>query len=478
MVVGFAQGLWLTGCVGRHVAQCSLNRVVGAFPLVVSRRGYGLQMGLKSSDEDHAAALEEKKQRVLTNPMPVVKLKKGKSKIFYDGNAIVLEGAIDCILGSESKIGPAAVLPLVDHNFSVIGWGVYNRSSKFRFRILHHVIYDGEFDISQQIDMVHTLTLKLTRSMQLRQMLKLPSEETDAFRLANSEGDSISGLIIDIYGNTAVVESSALWVEVHREEVERALRATLQDDVEIFWRQSKDKLVQEGMSKEELETGPNPSEARQQMVKEHRVEFEVELGAGSQKTGFFCDQRDNRARIAQLAKQKDVLDCFSYTGGFALHAAANGAKSVTAVESSKAALRIAEGNASRNRVNVDFKEADVFDFLKGAMENGQKWDIVVIDPPKYAPTQKSLERARRKYHGLNKRALSVTRSGGLLLSCSCSRAMTGSGKFEDMIASAAQDAGKRVTFLGTFGASPDHPNHPSMPETKYLTATLVAVFDT
>lgn len=162
-----------------------------------------------------------------------------------------------------------------------------------------------------------------------------------------------------------MVESSALWVEVHREEVERALRATLQDDVEIFWRQSKDKLVQEGMRKEELETGPNPSEARQQMVKEHRVEFEVELGAGSQKTGFFCDQRDNRARIAQLAKQKDVLDCFSYTGGFALHAAANGAKSVTAVESSKAALRIAEGNASRNRVNVDFKEADVFDFLKG-----------------------------------------------------------------------------------------------------------------
>mmetsp|Transcript_25907 Transcript_25907/g.102148 ORF Transcript_25907/g.102148 Transcript_25907/m.102148 type:complete len:196 (+) Transcript_25907:1-588(+) len=126
MVVGFAQGLWLTGCVGRHVAQCSLNRVVGAFPLVVSRRGYGLQMGLKSSDEDHAAALEEKKQRVLTNPMPVVKLKKGKSKIFYDGNAIVLEGAIDCILGSESKIGPAAVLPLVDHNFSVIGMWTFS----------------------------------------------------------------------------------------------------------------------------------------------------------------------------------------------------------------------------------------------------------------------------------------------------------------------------------------------------------------
>jgi len=401
---------------------------------------------------------------------PVVRLRPGKSKLFYAGNAIVLENAVDGVVGTGS---PAVgdIVPLVDHNNCLIGWGAYNPHSLFRLRILHNFVRDGQFDIGDSFNLEKLVADRIQKAADIRKRVGLPSAETNVYRLINGEGDRLSGLVVDVFADRIVMESSAAWVELNRPLIIDSIKAVLGDHYTFIWKRSEDKLRQEGykgmFEHEEIEDGVV-------VVREHGLSFEVDLKTG-QKTGFYCDHRENRNLMASYANGAEVLDCFTYTGGFGLHAAARGAKSVTMIDSSPGAIESAVRNAKLNGLNADIKKGDVFDFLHNAQAEGRKWDIVIIDPPKFAPKVKNLPQATRKYRGLNKRALSVVKDGGLLLTCTCSRAMSASGTFIDVLEQAAREANKNITVLNVLGAGPDHPNHPMMPETIYLTAVLLAV---
>lgn len=189
-------------------------------------------------------------------------------------------------------------------------------------------------------------------------------QDTNVYRLINGEGDRLSGLVVDVFGDSAVIESSAAWVEIHRTAVEDAVRGALREGVNLVWRRSADKLRQEGYTPKDLGQTFAPQDPAPAIVAEHGLQFEVALHSG-QKTGYYCDQRDNRKLIAGLAKDADVLDCFCYTGGFGIHAGVNGARSVTLVDSSEPSLDAARRNAERNNVKAEICKDDVFNFLSG-----------------------------------------------------------------------------------------------------------------
>lgn len=197
-----------------------------------------------------------------------------------------------------------------------------------------------------------------------------------------------------------------------------------------------------------------------------------------QKTGFYADQRDSRLLLRSLASGSSVLDLCCYSGGFALNAALGGASYITGVDSSSPALELAKSNASLNRLDansIDFVKADVAEYMKSALSEGKQWDIVVLDPPKLAPNRKVLQRATAKYRNLNAMAIRLTKPGGLLMTCSCSGAMTQSGNFLSVIQEAAMSANRRVTQLRYAGAAPDHTIDPAYPEGTYLTNVLLRV---
>jgi len=215
--------------------------------------------------------------------------------------------------------------------------------------------------------------------------------------------------------------------------------------------------------------------ATEMEVQEGRATFLVDIARG-QKTGFFLDQRDNRIAIEQLVEDADVFDAFCYTGGFAVHAALGGAKRVTGVDISEEAIHLAVQNAHRNGVadRCTFSVANVFDELRRQVSTGARYDVVILDPPAFAKTKDALPRAIGGYKEINLRALKLLRPGGILVSCSCSYHMDEALLIE-VIASAAIDTHRTVRLVERRGQANDHPIHPAMPETRYLTCVIAQV---
>jgi 23S rRNA G2069 N7-methylase RlmK/C1962 C5-methylase RlmI len=354
-----------------------------------------------------------------------------------------------------------------------------------------------------------------------RQALGLPSPETDCFRLINGEGDRLSGLAADCFGSVCVVASSALWCERHREAIVGALEAELEGaGIRVVWRRSEARLKQDGWEGEEAQEtesgGPVaavPIDVKAAAQEEGafvwgregglRYKIFPELG---QKTGFYCDQRENRALLGSLATGKRVLDLFCYTGGYALAAGRGGATEVVGVDSSALAVDTAAENARANGLEgrVAFVRSDVLDFVRGLAEarpeteagsesesesrsrsggpsglvipDARLFDIVVADPPKLAPSRRDLPRALHKYAKINRAAMAALRPGGLLLTHTCSAALTQApGAFQDMVRKSANDLGRSLTVLRVSHAAPCHVLNPSYPENEYLTAMLCVV---
>ncbi len=252
----------------------------------------------------------------------------------------------------------------------------------------------------------------------------------------------------------------------------RAIRTIIKEAIqdlfpgeEILWLAQKKPLAQDGWH-EEIELNSLQSAK----VLEAGIIFQVDF-SHSQKTGLFLDQRENHQRIAALAKGKRVLDLYSYTGGFALHAAKAGATKVTAVDSSANAISQAQQNALLNELsNIQFIEADARDYLTQAGD----YDLVILDPPKLVPSQQHLDKAKKYYRFLHSELFKSMRSGSLLMTCNCSSALSAQ-EFSALISSQAQAAGKQVRILGIFGPSSCHPTLSAFPEGNYLTAILLAV---
>ncbi len=341
----------------------------------------------------------------------------------------------------------------------ILGVGVYNEHSLYRVRMLAQA-----FEKIDTSSIASIVSYRLSQASLLRKNIDLPNTATSAYRLFNSEGDGLSGLTIDCFNQVYVVASSAYWVEAHKEVICRSIREVMSTEQVIWFAQPKP-LAQDGWKE-----AVNPEQAGSEQVLEAGVMYEVDF-SNTQKTGLFLDQRENHQRIATLSAGKRVLDLYTYTGGFALHAAKAGAAQVTAVDSSAQAIALAKQNAALNHLDfIEFIAADARDYLVKAGE----YDLVILDPPKLVPSQRHLERAKNYYRFLHREVFKYMQSGSLLMTCNCSSALSAQ-EFTALVSSQAMTAGKVVRILGVFGPSSCHPTLAAFPEGQYLTAVLLAI---
>jgi 23S rRNA (cytosine1962-C5)-methyltransferase len=300
----------------------------------------------------------------------------------------------------------------------------------------------------------------------------LESGVTNAVRLVHGESDGLPGIVADRYADTVVVQLLSAGAERWRDAIEEAL-ASLPGVARLWERSDADVRQLEGLALRAGQLRGAPA-AGPLTVHEHGLTFAVEIQAGH-KTGFYLDQRDNRLRLRALAKDCDVLDCFSYTGGFALNAHAGGARSVTAIESSALALDQARTNAAAHgHASIEWMEGDVFQTLRRLRDAGRQFDLIVLDPPKFAPTAAHAERAARAYKDINLLGFKLLRARGALMTFSCSGGVSPE-LFQKIVAGAALDAGVSARIEAWLHAAPDHPVTLNFPEGEYLKGLLCRV---
>jgi 23S rRNA (cytosine1962-C5)-methyltransferase len=281
---------------------------------------------------------------------------------------------------------------------------------------------------------------------------------TNAYRWVYGESDGLPGIVVDLYGEYAVIRSYVLSVEGLVDWVADALHAHVRLRG-ILWRRTDGNLVP-------LWGGPPSDDLT---VEEHGLLFNADLVAG-QKTGLYLDQRDNRLALSSWCKDKSVLDCFCYTGGFSLYAARGGAVSITASDAAAKAIAVAEHNFALNGFDPDqhvFLAQDCFELLEGLGAGGRRFDIVIIDPPSFARNRQGRDAAGRAYVRLNRLALHCVRPGGLLASSSCTSQVSPRA-FRQALAEAARRVGRRLLILHEAGQPPDHPVPAHFPEARYL----------
>ena len=360
------------------------------------------------------------------------------------------------------QTGPVLTGELVDvfgAGGELLGVGVYNEHSLYRVRMLAYA-----FEPVDASSIASLVSYRLHQALLIRKSIGLPNTITTAYRLFNSEGDGLSGLTIDCFNQVCVVSCSAYWVQAHQEVISQA-SCEVMSVKDVIWLAQAKALAQDGWKE------PVPQDVTgTEQVLEAGVRFQVDF-SNTQKTGLFLDQRENHQRIAALSQGKRVLDLYTYTGGFALHAALAGALSVTAVDSSEQAITLAKRNAQLNHINnIEFVEADARDYLVKAGD----YDLVVLDPPKLAPSQRHIQQAKNYYRFLHREVFKHMKPGSLLMTCNCSSALS-TLEFTELVSSQAMAAGKMARILGIYGPASCHPTLAAFPEGQYLTAVLLGI---
>lgn len=390
-------------------------------------------------------------------------LKKGKEKAVHQRHPWVFSGAIERVKGKPAN---GDIVRLVNAGGDFMAYGFYNDQSRVALRLL-------EWEENKQVD-ENWFRIKVAQAVDGRKDI-LSTGDTNTCRLIFSEADYLPGLIVDRYADHLAVQVLTSGMERMMPVVIDELRKLL-NPKSIFDKSDASSRQHEGMDTENVVLfGDTPPESVE--VKENGVRYNINIAEG-QKSGFYCDQRDNRRIVATHAKGKKVLDCFSYTGGFTLNALYNGAASVTSVDSSGLAIETLKENIKLNKLDAARHHAiqsDVNKQLRAFKEAGETFDIIVLDPPKYAPSRSALDRASRAYKDLNRIGMLLLNKGGLLATFSCSGAMD-LETFKQVLAWAALDAGKQVQFIGQFCQPEDHPIRSSFPEGEYLKGLFCRVF--
>jgi len=394
--------------------------------------------------------------------MVEIKLKKGKEKAVLQRHPWVFSGAVDKLKGKPEN---GDVVKVLSANNDFLAYGYFNDQSRVAVRLLS---WDENDLINEE-----WYAQKIKRAIQSRTHL-LSNIDTNAYRLVFSEADFLPGLIVDQYADFLSVQILSTGIEKAKPVIIAALVKLLKPRG-IFDRSDATARTHEGITAENgLLWGETPPAFI--AVKENGITYHINIAEG-QKSGFYCDQRDNRQLLAAYANGKTVLDCFSYSGGFSLNALKNGATEVTSVDSSALAIETLKQNIDLNQFDGKSHvaiQSDVNKQLRAFKEEGKKFDIVVLDPPKYAPSRSALDRAARAYKDLNRLGLLLLESGGLLATFSCSGAVD-IETFKQIIAWAALDAGKEVQVIKQFSQPEDHPVRLSFPEGEYLKGLLVRV---
>ena len=366
------------------------------------------------------------------------------------------------MLGSASPDAkPGDVVSVYDRHGERFGSAFYNPNSQIALRML-------TFD-DRTVDTTF-FESRLQSAVELRRQILRLDENTNAYRVIHSEGDELSGCVVDRYDDVLSVELFSYGAYRHFSEWLPRLHSLCGTEREIV-RTDQRAARQEGFRPLEQMSEPPFKSVR---IREHGVRFAVGFEAGH-KTGFFCDQRENRRRLASHTAGKSVLDICCYTGGFSLHSAVQGeARETTGVDLDEKAIQQAKHNANLNQCRVKWVHADAFVYLRQMAQNDKQWDVVVLDPPKLIPSRDDREVGRRKYHDFNTLALSRVAPGGLFLTCSCSGLMQREA-FYELVVSAAHRARRRIQVLDYGGAAPDHPVHSNCPEGAYLKALWARV---
>jgi 23S rRNA (cytosine1962-C5)-methyltransferase len=390
-----------------------------------------------------------------------VVLKRGRARPLWFGHPWVYSNAVDRVEGAAE---PGSIVSLVDHDGRFIGRGTYNARSQIQVRLVTRS--------EEPID-APFFVRRLRSAQALRAAVGLPSAQTDAYRLVNSEGDALPGLVVDVFGDAAAYQVSTLGMALWREEIAQAIEETLHSKT-IYEVAAGSFADVEGFS---AETRVVRGESRAQVpCHEDGIRLEAEPLAG-QKTGLFLDQRPSRRRVGQMvaaapAKFARVLDCYSYAGGFALQAGRAGATEITAVDSSSRAIGRIEAHAAANGVKIRAVESDTFRFLETATP--RSYDLVIVDPPKFAKARKDLEAAIKGYERLSALALTACAPGAILVSCSCSQNV-GMEDFERILAAGARQAAREVRIIDRLGPGEDHPVPPGFAEGQYLKVLVAFV---
>ncbi len=422
------------------------GRIAGALYNASMSRKRAMTGNADTSDFDPHAVVRDSSAKVV--------LKRGRARPLWFGHPWVYSNAIDRV---EGKADPGSVVSLADHDGRLIGRGTYNPRSQISVRLLTRTDepVDAQFFVRQ------------VRSAQaLRTSVSLPGSGTDAYRLVNSEGDALPGLVIDVFRDAAAYQVSTLGMAVWRDEIVQAIEEVLHPKT-VYEVAAGSFADVEGFG---AETRVVQGEPRTQVpCQEDGIRLEAEPLAG-QKTGLFLDQRPSRMRVGQMVKAaperfRRVLDCYSYAGGFALQAARAGAEEITAIDSSSRAIGRIEAHAAANDLRIRAIESDTFRFLETATP--RSYDLVIVDPPKFAKARKDLEAATKGYERLNALALTACAPGAVLVTCSCSQNV-GLEDFERILAAGARQASRAVRVLDRLGPGPDHPLPPGFTEGQYL----------
>ena len=393
--------------------------------------------------------------------MNEVFLKKGKEKAVLQRHPWVFSGAIERVKGKPEN---GEIVKTLNSKGEFLAYGFYNNQSRVAVRLLE---WNDAVFIDEKWWRERIATAVNNRKGVL-------NEQTNTCRLIFSEADFLPGLIVDKYADHLSVQILTSGMEKVKEVWIDELQKLLQPK-SIFDRSDATSRSHEGLEASfGLLYGENPPDFVE--VKENGIRYEVSIAEG-QKSGFYCDQRDNRRLIAAHASGKKVLDCFAYTGGFSLNCLQQGAALVTSVDSSALAMETLQKNIKLN--NFDAKrsiaiQSDVNKQLRKFREEEEKFDLIILDPPKYAPSRSALDRASRAYKDLNRLAMLLLNKGGLLATYSCSGAMD-MPTFKQILAWAALDAYKEVQFIGQLVQPEDHPIRSSFPEGEYLKGLLCRV---
>jgi 23S rRNA (cytosine1962-C5)-methyltransferase len=389
-------------------------------------------------------------------------LKKGKEKAALQKHPWIFSGAIDKVKGSPLN-GEVVKVFAADQSF--LAYGYYNSQSRVAVRLL-----DWEEDTV--IDK-SWYAKKLQRAIAARAHV-LDNTETNTCRLVFSEADYLPGLIVDKYADFLSLQILSAGIENVKADIIDILREELNPSG-IFDKSDANARTHENLEVSQgLLWGATPPEFIE--VTENGIRYHINIADG-QKSGFYCDQRDNRGILADYTAGKDVLDCFCYSGGFTLNSLKLNAKHVTSVDSSALAIETLQHNLGLNGFSADKQtsiQSDVNKQLRVFKEEGKLFDVIVLDPPKYAPSRSALDRAARAYKDLNRLGMLLLKPGGILATYSCSGAVD-LDTFKQIIAWAALDAGREVQIIKQFHQPEDHPVRISFPEGEYLKGLMVRV---
>lgn len=383
-----------------------------------------------------------------------VKLKRGEGRLLKAGGLWVFDNEIACVEGTYLN---GALVRVCDFDGYPMGTGFINRNSVIRVRMLTR-------DPNEAIDEAF-FRKRLMRAWEYRKR----TVDTSSCRIVFGEADFLPGLTIDKYEDVLVVESLALGIDRLKEELVSILKEILLGDGiairGVYERSDSKERLKEGMERrkgfigEEFDTCVT--------ITENGVRYYVDVKDG-QKTGFFLDQKYNRLAVQTLSRGMDVLDCFTHTGSFALNAALGGAKSVVGVDASAAATAMAERNAELNGFgNVRFETADVLELLPELVKEGQRYDLVVLDPPAFAKSKDHVKSASKGYRKINADGMRLVKDGGFLATCTCSHFMTRE-LFEQMLQNAARDAHVLLRQVEARTQGPDHPILWTSAQSSYL----------